>query len=85
PGAPGPMPAPPLGAVPSPAPAENPVPLQVGAAPPAGLPGPAPVAATPGLSGGSQPMVAPPAPVPANGEQFGPVTAPVPTAPGAPR
>ncbi|COX84873.1 putative conserved proline rich membrane protein [Mycobacterium tuberculosis] len=30
-------------------------------------------------------MVAPPAPVPANGEQFGPVTAPVPTAPGAPR
>lgn len=56
-----------------------------GCAPPAGLPGPAPVAATPGLSGGSQPMVAPPAPVPANGEQFGPVTAPVPTAPGAPR
>lgn len=32
PGAPGPMPAPPLGAVPSPAPAENPVPLQVGCA-----------------------------------------------------
>ncbi len=85
--APGQLPVP-LGTLPGPVPAQNPVPFQVGTAPSVVLPGPPPAAATvPGLANVPQPAAVPPAlaPLPTGGEQFGPVTTPIPTAPGAPR